>query len=64
VTSSGTHLKCIQPEIKVTTVHNQDPIPLKKVRWGNIEMRLHSVIPGDHPDTREGPPVSGTTTAA
>jgi hypothetical protein len=30
---------------------------LRRVRWGTIEMRLHSVIPGDHPDTREGPPV-------
>ena len=33
----------------------------KKLRWGMIEMRLHSVIPGDHPDTREGPPVRETT---
>ena len=29
----------------------------RKVSWGNIEMHLHPVIPGDHPDTIEGPPV-------
>jgi hypothetical protein len=30
---------------------------IRKVTWGNVEMRMHPVIPGDHPDTREGPPV-------
>lgn len=29
----------------------------RKVSWGNIEMHMHPVIPGDHPDTLEGPPV-------
>jgi hypothetical protein len=29
----------------------------QKVSWGNIEMHMHPVIPGDHPDTLEGPPV-------
>jgi hypothetical protein len=29
----------------------------RKVSWGCIEMYMHPVIPGDHPDTLEGPPV-------
>jgi hypothetical protein len=33
----------------------------RKVSWGNIEMHLHPVIAGDHPDTIEGPPVGDKT---
>jgi hypothetical protein len=45
-----------QSEVEEPTIPTKGRI--KKLRWGIIEMRLHSVIPGDHPDTREGPPVS------
>lgn len=30
----------------------------RKVSWGNIEMHLHPVIVGDHPETIEGPPIT------
>ena len=29
----------------------------RKVSWGEIEIRLYPIIPGDHPDTCRGPPV-------
>jgi hypothetical protein len=30
----------------------------KQLRWGKVEMRFYPVMPGDHPDTAQGPPVS------
>jgi hypothetical protein len=30
----------------------------KRLRWGKVEMRFYPVMPGDHPDTAHGPPVS------
>jgi hypothetical protein len=30
----------------------------KQLRWGKVEMRFYPVMPGDHPDTAKGPPVS------
>lgn len=30
----------------------------KQLRWGKVEMRFYPVMPGDHPDTIHGPPVS------
>ena len=51
--------KCCQSDVNDAAELTKGRI--KKLRWGIIEMRLHSVIPGDHPDTREGPPVCQTT---
>jgi hypothetical protein len=58
-TTTDVHMRCSQSELKDSAAPTHGRI--KKLRWGIIEMRLHSVIPGDHPDTREGPPVSGPT---
>lgn len=33
------------------------PQMTRNVSWGAIEMRLYPIIPGDHPDTWQGPPV-------
>lgn len=30
----------------------------RKIHWGTVETRHYPVIPGDHPDTFQGPPVS------
>ena len=30
----------------------------RKVRWGNLDVRMYPTIPGDHPDCEQGPPVS------
>jgi hypothetical protein len=59
-TTSDGHARCCKSNVKESKaepIHRQQ----KKLRWGMIEMRLHSVIPGNHPDTREGPPVSVST---
>jgi hypothetical protein len=40
------------------TIQSSGRKPVRKVTWGNVAMRMFPVIPGDHPDTREGPPVS------
>jgi hypothetical protein len=29
----------------------------RRVSWGEVETRLYPIIPGDHPDTWQGPPV-------
>lgn len=55
-TTSAGHARCCQSNVRGNVEPNHRRP--KKLRWGMIEMRLHSVIPGDHPDTREGPPVS------
>jgi hypothetical protein len=43
-----------------TSIHEQPIIHYSKVHWGTVEMKLFPIIPGDHPDCVQGPPVSNS----
>lgn len=50
-------LRIIEEEAETRMESRKLTKALRKVSWGSVEMRMYPIIPGDHPDTMQGPPV-------
>lgn len=48
----------VTENVDTTALNDACQYHVQKIRWGTIRIRVYPVIPGDHPDTREGPPLT------